>query len=438
MKAGIVRTVVTTNYDDLLERAFAEAGVHVTLQVMDSNFKVIPSHDTARLIKLHGDRSEWKKVILSGHSYKEFSERYAKLEQQLDLLRLQHAFLFVGCSMQDQRILEWLDRLGLDGRKELKPWRPLMLDSEWQDFLKFNFEGRRSIEAIEGANLRPLIGSDHEALLQLWEETATKLGVTVEAVGVSPSASPVLVAAPPAAPPPAKRAHGANRAVWFSEDQSLWNRGHSFEGNQDQKAKFESARGAYMRIIPSDWQGEKPDSLTVDKLNGDLRLQTLGECRYGTSGLNEDGVLFRELGRKGPDEIWRIETATQWFEDNGEIWGVDGRVLVDDEGEMLLAYIYLVRRWRVFLENSLSTLKYLGARGPLLVEAGVAGLKGVRWAGRFNFEKVSALKDIATVEEQLWDWSEAEQLRFVTKAFNEVRRAFGIQKLSESELQQLR
>ncbi|WP_082207277.1 SIR2 family NAD-dependent protein deacylase [Corallococcus macrosporus] len=178
VKIGIVRTIITTNYDPLLETSFHDAEVHVTTQVFDENFTVVASPNTPRLFKVHGDLRSWSKVILSGHSYEDFSKRYKRLEQQLDLLREQHAFVFVGCSMQDPRILEWLHDLGPDRRKELKPWRALMLQSEWDAFVASKFDGHSVLDIIQGAHLRPLIGLDRAALQQLWVDAAAQLSAS--------------------------------------------------------------------------------------------------------------------------------------------------------------------------------------------------------------------------------------------------------------------
>ncbi|WP_434391610.1 SIR2 family protein [Melittangium boletus] len=172
VKAGVVRTVITTNYDPLLENSFHKAGVQVTKQVLDDNFKAVASHDTPRLFKVHGDLTNWKRAILSGNSYADFSKQYERLEKQLDLMRQQHAFVFVGCSMLDPRILDWLNRLGVDRRGELKPWRALMRQEAWNQFKASTFNGCSVLEVIQGSNLRPFIGPSFEALEQLWVDAA--------------------------------------------------------------------------------------------------------------------------------------------------------------------------------------------------------------------------------------------------------------------------
>ena len=131
-KAGCFSAVVSTNYDDLLERAFADEGVPVLLQVREDNKHVL-EQGAIRLLKPHGDRSNLKETVLSGESYRTFSKDTPGVVEQLDELLKKYPVFFVGYSMTDPRTLDWLRDLGEGGRRDLKRWRPLMTDSSWKD-----------------------------------------------------------------------------------------------------------------------------------------------------------------------------------------------------------------------------------------------------------------------------------------------------------------
>jgi hypothetical protein len=121
-KAGTFAAIITTNYDDLMERALAAEAAPFVLQPLEDNATV--TGDGVRLLKIHGSYDDWAKVVLSGQSYEQFGARNPFLGKQLDVLLRQQPILFVGCSLQDPRILDWLAGLSpaeLDGLKE---WRP--------------------------------------------------------------------------------------------------------------------------------------------------------------------------------------------------------------------------------------------------------------------------------------------------------------------------
>ncbi|MEE8525438.1 MAG: SIR2 family protein, partial [Thermoanaerobaculia bacterium] len=170
--------IVTTNYDDLLERALGDAGVRLVVQSLEDN-ATVTDPDGLRLVKLHGSRDAWRRTVLSGRAYAEFEQRYRFLKSQLDVLLRREPVLFVGCSLQDPRIVDWLEALDGDARAGLKPWRALMKQTAWDEALAAN--------AVLGrANLRPLVFEDHDRLAPLWSEVApprtpaAELALTVE------------------------------------------------------------------------------------------------------------------------------------------------------------------------------------------------------------------------------------------------------------------
>ncbi|HYG62436.1 MAG TPA: SIR2 family protein, partial [Thermoanaerobaculia bacterium] len=162
-KEGYFQAIVTTNYDDLLERTLAAAGVRCAIQPLEQNSTVV-ADGHIRLLKLHGSRENWADVILSSHSYQSFSHRYPFLVSQLDVLLRQHPVLFIGCSLQDPRILDWLTGLTPDSARALKPWRSLMIQKDWEKAAK--------AEALTRGNIRPYILDSHGQLGELLQAVA--------------------------------------------------------------------------------------------------------------------------------------------------------------------------------------------------------------------------------------------------------------------------
>ena len=172
--AGRFHAIATTNYDDLLERALSDAGVPYVLQALEGNAPVA-GDGAVRLLKLHGSREDWMRVVLSGRSYQEFGRSYPFLSAQLDVLLRQRAVLFVGCSLQDPRLLDWLAAQTEEAARGLKPWRALMTAKNWKAATEATWEGGHASGALARGNVRPLVLRDHAHLTELWAEVAAEV-----------------------------------------------------------------------------------------------------------------------------------------------------------------------------------------------------------------------------------------------------------------------
>ncbi|MEM9493888.1 MAG: SIR2 family protein, partial [Myxococcota bacterium] len=118
--AGVFPAVVDTNYDLLLRRALDDCQAPYTAAVLDRNL-TLPDRGL-RYLSLHGSVDDWSEIILTGASYQTFATRYPFLQAQLDILLVRHPVLFVGCSLQDPRLLTWLSARTAAERDKLKQW----------------------------------------------------------------------------------------------------------------------------------------------------------------------------------------------------------------------------------------------------------------------------------------------------------------------------
>jgi hypothetical protein len=95
-----VRHVITTNYDDLLERALIGLKRHPV--------KVLHQEDVARtgqndvfVVKLHGDLVHPDEIVLTRDDYEEFYQRRPAMALLLEGLLLNQTFFFVGYGLRD-------------------------------------------------------------------------------------------------------------------------------------------------------------------------------------------------------------------------------------------------------------------------------------------------------------------------------------------------
>ena len=118
-------------------------------------------------------------MVLSGCSYQEFGRSYPFLSSQLDVLLRQRAVLFVGCSLQDPRLLDWLAAQTEEAARSLKPWRSLMTEEAWKAAGEATWEGGHASGALARGNVRPLVLRDHAHLAELWGEVAAEVAPDV-------------------------------------------------------------------------------------------------------------------------------------------------------------------------------------------------------------------------------------------------------------------
>jgi hypothetical protein len=115
-----VRHVITTNYDDLLERALGALKRHPV--------PVVRQEDVARtgqagvyVVKLHGDATHPEDVVLSRDDYHEFFERRPAMALLLEGLLLNQTFFFVGYGLRDPNFRQVFSRIARMLREARRP-----------------------------------------------------------------------------------------------------------------------------------------------------------------------------------------------------------------------------------------------------------------------------------------------------------------------------
>jgi hypothetical protein len=115
-----VRHVITTNYDDLLERSLTAQKRYPV--------KVARQEDVARtgqggvyVVKLHGDVARPEEVVLSRDDYDEFFQRRPAMALLLEGLLLNQTFFFVGYGLRDPNFRQIYARIARMLREARRP-----------------------------------------------------------------------------------------------------------------------------------------------------------------------------------------------------------------------------------------------------------------------------------------------------------------------------
>lgn len=97
--------IITTNYDDLLERTFANSQTRpVTKVVWDADLTRRRPARTLLLIKMHGDQQDRDSIVLTEEDYRCYEQGRPGVALKVKQLLLEHPSLFIGFSLTDPNV----------------------------------------------------------------------------------------------------------------------------------------------------------------------------------------------------------------------------------------------------------------------------------------------------------------------------------------------
>ena len=93
-----IRTWITTNYDNLIEKTLDDKGHSVSLVVTDANLSLVTRSNTT-VIKFHGDRRHPETMVVTKLDLWTHSERFHLIRDKIRTLVAEKTFLFIGYSI---------------------------------------------------------------------------------------------------------------------------------------------------------------------------------------------------------------------------------------------------------------------------------------------------------------------------------------------------
>jgi hypothetical protein len=106
-----IRTIWTTNYDTLIEQAFAEAKKRYDAKITPQNLPVQKPRSDVTIFKMHGDISQPDAAVLTKEDYELYHEHRQGFSIQLQSDLISKTFLFLGFSFTDPNIDYILSRI---------------------------------------------------------------------------------------------------------------------------------------------------------------------------------------------------------------------------------------------------------------------------------------------------------------------------------------
>jgi hypothetical protein len=106
-----IDTVWTTNYDTLIEDAFATSGKRVDKKTTNANLAQTKLNRDVILYKMHGDVDQPQNAVLTKDDYENYGETQALFSTKLQGDLISRTFLFLGFSFTDPNIEYILSRI---------------------------------------------------------------------------------------------------------------------------------------------------------------------------------------------------------------------------------------------------------------------------------------------------------------------------------------
>jgi hypothetical protein len=116
-----VRLVLTTNYDDLIERALLGLKRYPVRVVSEADVARTALDEGVCVVKLHGDAEAADNIVLCRDDYEEFFDRRPAMSLLLRGLMLNHTFLFLGYSLRDPNFRTMFGEVGRMLREGRRP-----------------------------------------------------------------------------------------------------------------------------------------------------------------------------------------------------------------------------------------------------------------------------------------------------------------------------
>lgn len=290
------------------------------------------------------------------------------------------------------------------------------------DDLPFDIRHRRAMtyKLEEGAAPKDRKAA-HKALVRdLTAALRTNLGEHIEEEAASKAIEGV-----PAEPD--------NPSIWASAGDTLEHNDTLGVGHRTSVMLPDCPRG-YIRIIPAGWRNGAPSVNDIARLRDDAALWPQKEgTSSGDFGVCEQGYV--RYWNTGDDSQGRTESrnVAMFFDTTGEFWVLHGKAIAEGSKGPVLRIDSLIQGWANALKNAHAILDRLGANSARKVEAGLVGVRGVRWPGTFEHQSPPARKDRCVLIRQQRDWSEEAQLAFLTDAYNQVRDLFGFARVDPED-----
>jgi hypothetical protein len=168
-----IHTIWTTNYDDLLERAYEADGKRADVKRHVEEINFTRGRSDVTVYKMHGDKTRVAEAVLAKDDYETYHPKRELFSIALRGDLTQKTFLFVGVSFTDPNLAYILNRVrqlvDVKGRKHYCLLRaPKAEDYEGADYDAVRF--KHFLVDLERYNIRPVLIGDYKEIPAILQE----------------------------------------------------------------------------------------------------------------------------------------------------------------------------------------------------------------------------------------------------------------------------
>ena len=140
---------------------------------------------------------------------------------------------------------------------------------------------------------------------------------------------------------------------------------------------------------------------------------------------NGDGALSVWGRITGERNDMHVTDATQWFQSNGELWGVNSNCFDERSGGPCFAYRLPFTPLDEFLRKGVAVIRAMGGTGPIGIKLGAGDLTDTVLPSQFPPQGFPAVTARASVEDELETWTPAERRAILLRFWNALMDAYG-------------
>ena len=187
----------------------------------------------------------------------------------------------------------------------------------------------------------------------------------------------------------------------------------------------------FARLLPQHWACSENWAEIIDSPTG--HPLPLGRCSGMDYGPTTGGFLiFRSSDAVRDRGV--TPTATRWFKDTGELWGIASSFFSDGNGKSVFATQYAIERWTTWIKGNARVAASLGAKGSWHLRLGLEGLANTNWPNRIGHGgDAIALESRVERTFTLADDDDHTIAEAVRATFNSALEAYGMPPMTETQ-----
>lgn len=150
--------IITTNYDHLIEDVKHPNVSNYTIIKNDRD--LLKKEGRRYIIKMHGDISDIKNLVLKEDDYLAYSYSHEIIESYIKSLLFDKTFLFVGYSLNDNNlklIMSYIDNYVKNNKINNRPPHYLVVNNPANYEREFNHWTKKEVELVDISKIKPII-----------------------------------------------------------------------------------------------------------------------------------------------------------------------------------------------------------------------------------------------------------------------------------------